>query len=131
MFMTEEVNQKLTVLARTSTAHNIQFQIDSFGNQVQHYNGIPIYKMKDSESGADILSTTELGGSGSTATASSVYLVSFREDGFHGFAPNGEGMSVTVSNPGTNFDITRIEKNAGVVLEQRRAAACLRYVKNN
>lgn len=130
LFMTEAIHQRLTVLARTSTVHNIQFGVDSFGNQVEKYAGVPIYKMKDGETGSDILSTTELGGSGSTATASTMYLVSFREDGFHGFAPNGEGLNVTVSNPGTNFDITRIEKHAGVVLEQRRAAAALRYLLN-
>ncbi len=130
IFMTEKVNQRLTVLARTSTAHNIQFQVDAFGNQVLHYGNVPIYKMKDGDTGADILSTTELGGSGATATASSVYAVRFAADGFHGFAPGGAGMRVQLAQPGTNYDITRIEKNAGVALEHRRAASRIRYVKN-
>lgn len=130
IFMTEKVNQKLTVLARTSTAHNIQFQIDAFGNQVLHYGNVPIYKMKDGDTGADILSTTELGGSGSTATASSVYAIRFGEDGFHGFAPGGAALDIEIANPGTNYAITRLEKNAGCVLKHRRAAARIRYVKN-
>ena len=130
IFMTERVRQRLTVLARTSSVHNIQFGIDAFGEQVMKYSGYPVYTMKDADSGTDILSTTELGGSGSTATASSVYAIRFGEDGFHAFAPGGVGMNVEQANPGTNALITRIEKNAGVVLEHKRAAARIRYVKN-
>lgn len=130
IFMTERVNQRLTVLARTSTAHNIAFGIDQFGQQVLHYGNVPIYKMKDGDTGTDILSTTELGGSGSTATASSVYAIRFGEDGFHGFAPGGVGMEVKQVDPGTQYDVTRIEKNAGCVLKHKRAASKIRYVKN-
>ncbi len=130
IFMTYKVQQKLNVLARTSTVHNIVYEVDQMGVPVQKYNGIPIHLMRDADTGADILSTTELGGSGSTATACSVYAIRFGEDGFHGFAPGGVGMRVKVQDPGTNFLYTRVEKNAGVVLDHKRAAARLRYVKN-
>lgn len=129
IYMTEIVRRRLTVLARTSTAHNITFDIGQFGEPVIAYNKIPVVLMRDADTGTDILSTTETGGSGSTATASSVYAIRFGEDGFHGFAPGGVGLDVTESNPGTNYDITRLEKNAGVVLKHKRAAARLRHVK--
>ena len=129
LFMSVKVQQRLTVLSRTSSIHNIQFGIDAFGSQVMKYSGIPIYSMRDGDTGADVLSVVELGGSGSTATASSVYAIRFGEGAFHGFAPGGEAMKVTMSDPGTNYDITRIEKNAGVALDHQRGAARLRYVK--
>lgn len=129
IFVTEKVMQRITVLARTATVHNINFVVDQFGEQVQAYNKVPIYKMKDGETGTDILSTTEIDGAANASTTSSVYCIRFGEDGFHGFAPGGAGMKVEVANPGTNYEITRIEKNAGVVLEHRRAAARIRYVK--
>lgn len=129
IFCSEKVNQRLTYLARTATNHNINFTIDQFGNQVAAYHGVPVYKMKDGDTGADILSTTEIDGAASQSNTSSVYAIRFGEDGFHGFAPGGVGMEVKSVDPGTNYDVTRIEKNAGVVLEHKRAAARIRYVK--
>lgn len=129
IFLTEKVRQRLTTLARASSNHNINYTVDQFGQQVTTYAGIPLYTMKDGDSGADILSTTEIDGAATNSNTSSVYAIRFGEDGFHAFAPGGVGMSVEQANPGTNAIITRIEKNAGVVLEHKRAAARIRYVK--
>jgi len=129
LFMSLKVNQRLTSLARTSSVHNIQYGVDAFGVQVMKYAGIPVYNMRDGDTGVDILSITEIDGAATNSNTSSVYAIRFGEGAFHGFAPGGEALKVTMSDAGTNYDITRLEKNAGVALDHQRGAARLRYVK--
>lgn len=129
IYASEMVQRRITTLARTSTVHNINFTVGEFGVPVMRYNGIPIVTMRDGDTGDDILSTTEIDGAATNSDTSSVYAIRFGEDGFHGFAPGGVGLDVTETNPGTNYDVTRLEKNAGVVLKHKRAAARLRYVR--
>ncbi len=129
IYCSEIVQRRITVLARTSTVHNVVFGISEFGVPVMKYNGIPIQTMRDGDTGDDILSTVEIDGAATNSNTSSVYAIRFGEDGFHGFAPGGVGLEVNTANPGTNYDITRLEKNAGVVLKHKRAAARIRYVR--
>jgi hypothetical protein len=130
IFCTDIVGRRITTLARTSTEHNINYVVDQFGQQVPAYGGVPIYRMKDGETGTDILSTTEIDGASSQSNTSSVYAIRFGEDGFHGFFPaTGSAIDVREAYSGTNAEIWHLDKNAGVVLKHRRAAARVRYVK--
>jgi hypothetical protein len=129
IYCSEIVSRKITSLARTATVHNIVYTKPEFGAPILTYAGIPVVTMRDADTGDDILSTVEIDGAATNSNTSSVYAIRFGEDGFHGFAPGGVGLDVTETNPGTNYDVTRLEKNAGVALKHKRGAARLRYVK--
>jgi hypothetical protein len=135
IFCTQKVRDRLSYLARTNAAgqQNIFWAPDAFGNKVMTYNGVPVYTMIDPLSGADILPGTEIDGAAANNTTSSLYIVNFGEDEVHAFSPDpSDIMQVKVSTAeqnGTNFDITRIIKNAGVVMETPRAAVRIKFLR--
>lgn len=137
IFCTQALNDRLSYLARTTAAgqQNIFWEVDQFGVRVPMYNGVPIYTMIDPLSGTDVLAPTEIDGAGSNNTTSSVYIVNFSEDEVHAFTPDpGEIIQVKESPAqmnGTNFDITRLIKNAGIVQEVPRAAVRIKFLKDS
>ncbi len=136
IFCTQLVVDRLSYLARTNASgqQNIFWAENSFGMKVMTYNGVPIYTMIDPLSGADILPSTEVDGHvGAAATTSSLYILNLTDDEVHAFSPDPSDIIQVKESPsamnGTNFDITRLIKNAGIVVETPRAAVRIKHIK--
>lgn len=137
IFCTQKVRDRLSYLARTNAAgqQNIFWAPDTFGNKVMTYNGVPVYCMIDDLTGTDILPPTEADGAASNNDTSSLYIVNFGDDDVHAFSPDpGDIMQIKYSSAeqnGTQNNITRILKNAGVVVEKPRSAVRIKFLKDS
>lgn len=129
IFCTKKARQRLTVLARDYSKHNIEYGIDGFGVPVMFYNKVPLYVMKDEMTGDDILSTAEIDGAATNSNTSSLYVVRFGQDAVHGFTPNAGSVITVTEESRDNFDQTRLEKNAAIVMKTPRSAVRVRYIK--
>jgi hypothetical protein len=127
--MPQIVKAKLTDLARTSTAHNIQWLPNQFGDKIMTYSGVPIVTMINEYDSTDLLSVTEPDQSDGSADTCSVWAVRFGEDGVSGFSPSTPTMMVEQANPGTNFDITNVMFNVGITAKSPRSVGRLSNIK--
>ena len=88
LIMSKAMRRKLTVAARdVDVGGYITYELDEFGKRVTKYDGLPILIADYDDTGARILDFDEVGAGGSTATAQSIYVVSF-----------GEGMLTGIQN---------------------------------
>lgn len=72
--------RRLTAAARnTSVGGFIGYTKDEFGRKITTYNDLPLLVMDHDETGARVLDFNEVGPGGSTATATSIYVVNFSE----------------------------------------------------
>jgi len=62
---------------------------DEFGRQVLRYNNLELVMVTDNSNNDNILSFTELASTGSTATASSIYIAGFGDEGIEGIQNGG------------------------------------------
>lgn len=130
IWMSKAVKRSLTQAARTSTLSGcVSDGVDSFGNPISKYSGIPIYTAYPDNGGTEPLAFDELGSTGSTATATSIYILAL-----------GDGMVTGIqSGPMDVRDLgelettpafrTRVEWFPGLCVEHGRAAARLYGVK--
>ena len=130
ILMNRTMRRLLTAAARTSTvAGNITYELNQFGQQVAFYNGLEIVILEQDNLGADILPFTEAASSG-TATATSLYVVSFTEGMLEGIQ-NGimdvRDLGELQTKPAKR---TRVEWYMGLALLAPRAAARLWSVSN-
>jgi len=90
LIMNKTMRRRLTAAARNSSVGGfITIEMDQFGKQIHSYNGLPIIELDlDNESNA-ILPFTEANPGGGSAASTSIYCVSFNEDGVMGIQ-NGE-----------------------------------------
>lgn len=63
--------------------------LDQWGVTVPAFDGVPIIQVADFSGGDTVLDFSETGAGGSTATATSVYVLSLGEDGVHGLRNGG------------------------------------------
>lgn len=122
---------KMTVAARSSTVGgNITWDVEQFGRRVLRYNDLPIVVPFESNMGTDFMAFDELGSTGSTATASSIYCVSFGAEGIFGI----QNAPIEVRDLGEVSDSpvyrTRIEGAMGIVVSSAYAAARLYGITN-
>lgn len=130
LIMNKTMRRLLTAAARTeSVAGNITYTVDAFGRRVTQYNDLPILILEQDNAGNDILPFTEAATSG-TATATSIYVVSFGEGKLQGIQNSvmsvrdlGELQSQPVKR-------TRVEWYAGIALFHPRAASRLWSISN-
>lgn len=125
LIMSRSMRRRLTAAARsTSVGGYITYAPDEFGRTVTRYNDLPILIVDHDNDGTDILQFNESASSGS-ATATSIYCVSFREGMLQGLQ-NG-GMQVTDLGELQTKPVyrTRVEWYAGVALFSPRGAARL------
>jgi hypothetical protein len=121
---------RITQAARTTSVGGyVQFTPDEFGRQIASYNGIPLLPVYPENDGVDPLDFTELGSTGATASASSIYCASLA-DGYVSGIQNGVMEVRDLGEQGlTPQVITRVEWLVGLVVEHPRAIARLRGVK--
>ncbi len=119
------MRRRLTAGARnTSVGGYITTTSDSFGRPVMNYNDLPILIADHDETGTDILPFTEAASSG-TATATSIYVVSFAEgmlEGIQSGTPEVEDLGELETKPVFR---TRVEWYNGIAIRGARAAARL------
>jgi len=131
LLMNKTHRRLLNAAARTPTIGGyITFELGAFGRKVMSYNDLPIMIVDTDNNGDDILPFTELGYTGATATASSIYCVSFADGKLQGIQT--EPMDVRdlgelEEKPAMR---TRVEWYAGMAMFHGKAAARLRGVKN-
>ncbi len=125
LIMNKSMARKLTVAARTSSvAGNIDYTIDQFGRRVMAYNGIPIITLDLDGEGTAILPFTEAATSG-TATATSIYVVSFGGDGVTGLQNGGIDVRDMGELQTAPVYRTRVEWFMGMAIFNGRAATRL------
>ena len=130
LIMNKTMRRLLTAAARsTNVSGYITYSLDAFGRRVTMYNDLPILVVEQDNTGTDILPFTEAATSG-TATASSIYVVSFGEGMLQGIQSGvmdvrdlGELQTQPVKR-------TRVEWYAGIALFHPRAATRLWSIAN-
>lgn len=81
LIMSKAMKRRITAAARdTAVGGYISYTVDAFGRKVTNYNDLPILIADYDDVGARILDFDEVGPGGATATATSIYVVSFGEN---------------------------------------------------
>jgi hypothetical protein len=128
--MSKAMRRVITAAARdVDVGGYITYTTDSFGRKITNYNDLPILIADYDDTGDRILDFDELGFTGSTATATSIYVVSFGENMLTGLqngimqvADLGELDSKPVKR-------TRVEWYVGLAALHGRCAARLYGIK--
>ena len=131
LIMNKGMRRRLSAAARKyDVGGYITYELGAFGRRVMYYNDLPILIADTDNTGTDILPFLEVGYTGATATACSIYVVSF-----------GDGMLTGIQNgPMDVRDLgelqtkpakrTRVEWHAGIALFHGKAACRLGGITN-
>lgn len=131
LIMNKTMRRLLTAAARnTSVGGFISHEMDAFGKQITMYNGLPIIELDLDNAGAEILPFTEANPGGGAAASTSIYCVSFSEEGVMGIQ-NGEidVEDLGLTDDGTIYR-TLVEWYSSFAVFHGRGAARLRGIKN-
>ncbi len=125
------IRRLLTAAARTeSVSGHINYEVDAFGRQVTKYNDLPIITAYSDNDGTDPIAFDEVGGTGATATATSIYCLALG-DGLVTGLQNGvmdvRDLQELQTDP---LWRTRVEWFVGLAIEHGRAAGRLRGISN-
>ena len=126
LLMNKTMRRRLSAAARlTSVGGYITYALDEFGRRVTYYSDLPILVVDKDNNYDDIMPFTETGLDGTTAVSTSIYCLSFAENGVVGLQ-NG---SMDVRDMG-ELDTkpvyrTRIEWYVSMAILRARAAARL------
>lgn len=131
LLMNKALRRRLSAAARsTSIGGFINYDIDQFGRKIMMYGDLPILVIDTDNEGSDILGFTEVGSGGATATATSIYCVSFGTGKLMGIQNSmidvrdlGEVQTKPVMR-------TRVEWYSGIAMFHGKAAARLRGISN-
>jgi hypothetical protein len=130
ILMNRAMRRRLSAGARsTSVGGYITYDLDSFGRRVARYNDLPIVTVDQDNTGSEILGFTEAAASG-TATATSIYVVSFAEgmlQGIQNSDMDARDLGELEEKPAKR---TRVEWYSGIALFHPKAAARLRYISD-
>lgn len=89
LLMSKAMKRRITQASRSSSIGGfLTFEKDAFGAPIEYYNGLPILTVDLDNTGTAILPFTEAATSG-TATATSIYVMSFGNDGILGLQNGG------------------------------------------
>jgi hypothetical protein len=130
IIMSKAVRRLLTVASRTSTLSGcVEQSRDAFGRPQTTYSGIPILVPYSDNGGTEPLAFDEVGSTGSTATATSVYVCNFGDGMLTGLQSGPMDVRDLGELETTPAKRTRCEWFAGLCVEHGRAAARLYGVK--
>ena len=131
ILMSKALRRRLTAAQRaTGVSGFITWDKDEFGQKIAYYNDLPILIVDMDDDGARILDFNETGSGGSTATATSLYVVSLGESMLTGLQ-NGimevDDLGEIDAKPVLR---TRVEWLVGMAALHGRCAARLRGISN-
>lgn len=129
--MNKAMRRRLTQAARnTSVGGFITYDQDMFGRQQAFYQGLPIIELDLDNLGAAILPFTEANPGGGTAASTSIYCVSFSEEGVMGIQNGGiEVEDLGMTDDGT-IARTLVEWYSSFAVFHGRGAARLSGIKD-
>lgn len=131
LVMNKGMRRRLTAAARNSSVGGfIEHDKDAFGKQTTMYDGIPILEIDLDNTSSAILPFTEANPGGGTAASTSVYCVSFSENGVMGIQ-NGsiEVEDLGLTDSGTIYR-TLVEWYSSFAVFHGRGAARLNGIKD-
>ena len=126
LLMNKTMRRRLSAAARLSTVGGyITYELDAFGRRVTRYNDLPILIVDKDNEYNDIMPFTEASSDGTTVVSTSIYCLSFAENGVVGLQ-NGE-MDVRDMGEIDTKPVyrTRIEWYISMAILRARAAARL------
>jgi hypothetical protein len=131
LIMSKAMVRRLTAAARSTTVGGlITYGKDEFGRKITMYNDLPILVLDHDETGARVLDFNEVGPGGSTATATSIYILSIGNGMISGLQ-NGimevRDLGEIDAKPVWR---TRVEWDIGLVTMHPRCAARLWGISN-
>ena len=131
LIMSKAMRRVITAAARdVNVGGYITYTTDAFGRKITNYNDLPILIADYDDTGDRILDFDELGATGSTATATSIYVVSLGENMLTGLQ-NGimqvNDLGELDSKP---VKRTRVEWYVGLATLHGRCAARLYGIKS-
>lgn len=131
LFMNKAMRRRLTTASRsTSIGGFLTSDVDAFGRKISFYADLPILIIDTDNEGNDILPFTEVGSGGATATACSIYCVSFDAGKLTGIQNSGidvRDLGELETKPAFR---TRVEWYSGIAMFHGKAAARLRGISN-
>ena len=108
---------------------NVTYTKDNFGQTQTVYNDLPILISGRDEAGDEILAFDEVGTGGATATAQSIYVLSFGDGEVTGLQ-SGDMVVTDLGEQDTSpVKRTRVEWDVTMAILNGRAAARLRGIK--
>lgn len=130
LLMSRAMQNIITAGSRsTSVLGYVGFAQDALGRKVTTYNDIPIMLMDPVDSVYQSIAFNELGGSGSTATASSIYACKFAPGYCFGFQTKPPIVTPSVPTSST-YRLGRLEWDFGIAIENPYSVARLRNISN-
>lgn len=131
LLMSKAMRRILTAAARdTGVGGYITYSVDEFGRKVAHYNDLPILIADYDDLGARIIDFNEVGAGGSTATATSIYVLSIGEGMLTGLQNGGMEVKDLGELQSAPVYRTRVEWLAGLAALHGRCAARLYGISN-
>jgi len=131
LLMNKTMRRRLSAAARLATVGGyITYELDAFGRRVTRYNDLPILVVDKDNEYNDVMPFTEASSDGATVVSTSIYCLSFAENGVVGLQ-NGD---MDVRDMGEIDDKpvfrTRIEWYISLAILRARAAARLYGITN-
>lgn len=131
IWMSKAMKRRLTVASRTSTLSGcVSDGVDSFGQPIKMYSGIPIFTAYPDNGGTEPLAFDELGSTGSTATATSIYVLNAGDGMVQGLQSGPMDVRDLGELETTPALRTRVEWFPGLCIEHGRAVSRLYGVKD-
>lgn len=130
LIMNKTMRRRLSAAARsTSVGGYITYDLDAFGRQITKYNDLPILIVDEDNTGSQILPFTEAAYSG-TATACSIYCVSFGEGKLTGIQNGGIDVRDLGEMQTKSCLRTRVEWYNGIAVFHGKSAARLQHISD-
>ena len=131
LIMSKAMRRLFTAASKTATLSGIvQDSVDAFGRQIKKYADIPILVPYSDNGGTEPLAFDELAATGATATATSIYVVSFGDGMVQGIQSGPMDVRDLGELSTTPAKRTRVEWFPGLCIEHGRAIARVRGISN-
>jgi len=131
LIMSKAMRRRLSAAARASSVGGyITYTTDAFGRKITNYNDLPILIADYDDDGARILDFNEVGPGGATATATSIYVVSFGDNMLTGLQNGVMQVNDLGELDSKPVKRTRVEWYVGLAALHGRCAARLWGISN-
>lgn len=131
ILLNRQLIQRISQAARNpSVGGYVQTIKDDFGRPLLTYNGLPLLEMNPVDSVYDTLSFSEANPGGGSAVGTSIYVVSFGEEGVHGIHNGMPKVKDFGEVPNGTFYLTRVEWRVGLATPGPHALTRIWGIKN-